>query len=131
MAKEMILFVDDDDVYLNFLVDKFRAIFGSKYLYEKVGTAEEAEDVISDELSTSGILPSLMVVDWMMPGKKGDQLIRDMNSLYPEIPLVLHSGMLDNQMEKKLESQVALVCSIGKPWDGETHIDKIKAALQT
>lgn len=130
--KKTILFVDDDPVYLKQIADQFRDLFGaSEFRYEKANNADEAEEVIVDELSENGALPRLMIVDWLMPGKRGDELIELVSKLYPEIPLILHSALAQADIIHKIENMdVNFVCNLPKPWDGETHLDNIQQVIQ-
>lgn len=128
---KMILFVDDDRVYLKYLIHKFKEVLGNAYEYEKANSAEDAHEVISDEIATSGNLPALMLVDWMMPGKRGDKLLIEVNQLYPEISLILHSGLADEKTHEMIAQKSDILCSLRKPWDGKEHLDLIKKQLDS
>ena len=131
--KKTILFVDDDPVYLKQIADQFRELYGTKeFRFEKANNADEAEEVIVDELSDTGQLPVLMIVDWLMPGKRGDELIELVSKLYPEIPQILHSALAQEDIIEKIENlDVNFVCNLPKPWDGETYLEEISKTIGT
>lgn len=129
MRKKIILLVDDDPVALKMMTETFRNVFGTALQYERAATAEEAEETILEMLSLRGQLPSMIVTDWMMPGKRGDQFLREIHDNYPEIPLVLCSGLANDETVSHIREQCTLLCSLPKPWDGRAEMDKIYKVL--
>ncbi len=130
MSKKKVLFVDDDPVALSLVMDEFKNRFGTEgFKYEKAGDAIEAEEIIVDDLTKSGELPAMIVCDWMMPEKRGDDFLREVHKLYPQIKLVLHSGLADKTTESVIRRDAELLCSLPKPWDGVLHADTLKEAL--
>jgi CheY-like chemotaxis protein len=129
MRKKIILLVDDDPVALKMITETFRNVFGNALQYERASTAEEAEETILELLTLRGQLPSMIVTDWMMPGKRGDQFLREVHENYPEIPLVLCSGLANDETVQHIQNQSALLCSLPKPWDGRAEIGKIFQVL--
>lgn len=127
--KKTILFIDDDIIALRMISDRFKDVFGSSMRYEKASNAEEADQIILAELAERGHLPALIVCDWMLPGKRGDQFMIEIAQQYPEIPLILHSGVADQTLEAELTQKAALLCNLPKPWDGQHCLDKITAVL--
>lgn len=128
--KRTILVVDDDPVSQRMICDQLKAMFGRVFRYEKATNAAEAEQVILNEMTQRGELPALMICDWLMPDKRGDELMNEIAGQYPEIPLVLYSSHADFDLENELNASVSLLCRLPKPWDGETNADKIKTALE-
>jgi len=129
MKKKTILFVDDDPVSIKLIINEFKKVFGSSVHYEKAHDAKEAEEIILEYLSFKGQLPALIVSDWMMPGKRGDHFLKDVSDVYPEIPLILHSGLATTETVSRLQDEFDLLCFLPKPWDGKHNIDKIFQAL--
>lgn len=128
-TKKIILFVDDDPVALQLIVEEFKKRFGNKYRYEKAENALEASELMQEYYDESGILPILVVSDWMMPAKRGDDFLIETNQKYPNIQLVLHSGLADKSIQGYLEERCELLCVLNKPWDGEKDFDKINLIL--
>jgi CheY-like chemotaxis protein len=130
MSKKKVLFVDDDPVALSLVMEEFKNRFGTEnYVYEKAGDALEAEEIIVDDLTKGNNLPAMIVCDWMMPEKRGDDFLREVHKIYPQIKLVLHSGLADAATESVIRRDAELLCSIPKPWDGVQHADIISQAL--
>ena len=130
MKKKTVLFVDDDPVALRLVMDEFRSRFGDEaFKYEKAADAIEAEEIIVEDLTKGNELPTMIVCDWMMPEKRGDDFLREVHKLYPQIKLVLHSGLADKTTESVIRRDAELVCSLPKPWDGVQHADALQAAL--
>lgn len=127
--KKTILFVDDDPIAMGLLIEEFKKVFGSSVSYEKATTAEEAEEIILEELAIKGRLPSMIVSDWMMPGKRGDQFLKEIRKMYPEIKLVLHSGLADQALVDDLNEQADLLCALPKPWNGKQNVERIFQAI--
>ncbi|MCS7085885.1 MAG: response regulator [Bacteroidia bacterium] len=130
MSKKKVLFVDDDPVALRLVVDEFKSRFGTENVqYEMAADALEAEEIILDDVTRGNAPPTMIVCDWMMPQKRGDDFLREIHKLYPDIKLVLHSGLADETTESVIRRDAQLLCSIPKPWDGVRHADVIAAAL--
>lgn len=127
--KKSLLFIDDDPVALRLVVDTFRGLLGKAFNFLRASNAEEAEEVLMEELTQRGSLPTLIVCDWILPGKRGDHFLDEIGEQYPEIRLVLHSGLADAALEARLKSSCNLVCSLQKPWDGQQHRNLILEAL--
>lgn len=127
--KKFVLFVDDDPVALQLIVDAFKTHFGNDVKYEKASNPLEAEEILAEELQDSGELPALVVSDWMMPDKKGDVFLKELHSKYPELPLALCSGLADASTEAHIRKSCKLVCSLPKPWDGKLHFESIRKTI--
>lgn len=127
--RKTILFVDDDQVALRLIVETFKQMFENEFAFLLASDAEEAEELLMEELTYKGKLPSLIVCDWILPGKRGDHFLDEIAEVYPEIKLILHSGLSDPALEARLKDSCNLVCSLKKPWDGSQHKDLIIDSL--
>ncbi len=128
-SKKTILFVDDDPVAMKLVMEHFKRVFGSAMHYEKAANAAEAEEAIVELLHERGTLPALIVSDWMMPGKRGDQFLIEIGQNYPEIPLVLHSGLARQDTVDTIRKSCDLLCALPKPWDGKAEVEKLFKVL--
>ena len=129
LRNKTVLFVDDDPVAMKLIIENFKKVFGPSLKCEKASNAQEAEEAILELLTERGALPSLIVSDWMMPGKRGDQFLIEVNHNYPEIPLVLHSGLARQDTVDTIRTSCELLCALPKPWDGKAEVDKLFAVL--
>ncbi|MBX3072539.1 response regulator transcription factor [Candidatus Obscuribacterales bacterium] len=78
-----ILFVDDDENLLAMVEAFFKT---EKYTVETAKCVEDAEDILA--VSKFDIL----VVDWMMPGKSGLQLVQQIRSQRDRTPIIMLTG---------------------------------------
>jgi len=81
-----ILFVDDDENLLS-MIEAF--FVTEKYTVETAVCAEEAEDI----LAVSKF--DLIVVDWMMPGKTGLELVQQIRARRDRTPIIMLTGQTD------------------------------------
>jgi CheY-like chemotaxis protein len=127
--KKKVLLVDDDSLALGLLVEVFKQKYGSQVVIEKAMNADEADEYIQECLAEGRELPELIVSDWMMPGRRGDEFLRMVYARFPGIPLVLHSGVADEETVQHINKHTPLVASLRKPWDGRTSGAKIDEVL--
>src|SRR5256885_786661 len=85
MSKRSILVVDDDKNTRDYLA-AFLASFG--YSIECLGSGDEAIDRLA-----SGYSPSMILLDIMLPGKDGIEVLSNIKSIYPAIPIIILSGI--------------------------------------
>ncbi|MBF0539887.1 MAG: response regulator [Nitrospirae bacterium] len=117
---ETILIVDDEQVLREMTSDAVKA---SGY---NVFTAENGLDAIT-KLMEQKI--DLVVSDIKMPMMDGLKLAREMNSLYPQIPLILVTGFADVDTAVKALKQGAMDF-IPKPIEIDLLIETIKKNLE-
>lgn len=88
-----ILIIDDDADFNGLLRDIFEQ---SGYDVHTEQNPEKGFDTFK-QLSFD-----LVVTDQKMPGLTGDQLIRKMKEIHPEVPIIMVSGFLDNETIRSL-----------------------------
>lgn len=130
-TKPLLLFIDDDPIALDMIVKEFRSRLGEGLQYEKAQSAAEAHELIAEEQQYNGRLPAMVICDYMMPEKMGDQFLIELHSQYPQIPLVLHSGLADSSTVNYINQNCKLLASLPKPWDGESQLDTIQSGLRS
>jgi CheY-like chemotaxis protein len=80
-------------------------------------TVREASDGADGLQALARNRPDLMLVDYLMPGMNGAELIAEARRLYPGMPILLATGYADMaQVEKVIGRQAVLA----KPFDLET-----------
>lgn len=127
--KDSILFVDDDEISLIQIVSRFREIFGDRFEYIKAENAEDALKYIKEDFQQKNTLPRLVVIDWVMPGKLGNQLIEEINKAYPDLPVILHSGFVDPETAEIFKEKCNYITWLSKPWNGKKDLDIIEKAV--
>ncbi len=128
--KPLLLFIDDDPIALDLIVKEFRSRLGDGLQYEKAQSAAEAHELIAEEIRDNGRLPAMVICDYMMPEKMGDQFLIELHEQYPQIPLVLHSGLADASTVNYIKQNCKLLASLPKPWDGVSQLDTIQDGLR-
>lgn len=118
MTKKAIVCVDDEVIILESLGEQIENIFGDEFIYESAENAEEGMEVI-DELYTEQIDVLIIVSDWLMPGKKGDEFLIEVHKKYPKIVTVLLTGQADKSAIENAVKNAELYAIINKPWTAE------------
>jgi response regulator RpfG family c-di-GMP phosphodiesterase len=118
MAKKAIVCVDDESIILESLGEQIENIFGDEYIYELAENAEEGMEVI-DELVEEQVDVLIIVSDWLMPGKKGDEFLIDVHKKYPNIVKVMLTGQADESAIENAVKNAKLNAYISKPWTTE------------
>ncbi|OQY56271.1 MAG: response regulator [Candidatus Parabeggiatoa sp. nov. 2] len=129
MPKPIILCVDDEKVILERLRRELRTEFGKAYSYEFAEDAEEAMELI-EELEEENEEIIVIVSDWLMPGKKGDEFLIDVHNRYPNIVKIMLTGQADDEAVERAEKQANLHYCLRKPWSHETLVETIKSGLE-
>lgn len=80
---ETILIVDDEQIVRRFHLD----CLSSRYRCFEADSAERALEILEDEDI------SLVITDWVMPGMSGTALLRRVVSDFPNIPVVMVTGV--------------------------------------
>jgi CheY-like chemotaxis protein len=129
ISKErVILFVDDEILVLMALKSQVKKNFGNKFRYEIAADSEEAWDVIR-ELAEDGLHLLVIISDWLMPGVRGDEFLRQVHKEYPNVKKVIISGQGDEVAIEKLREDIDLFRYIRKPWTEKELIDAISEVL--
>ena len=71
----------------------------------------------------------VVVTDYVMPLLDGRELLRQINALYPDTPVILVSGNLPEHLATELGSQ-PFAC-IRKPYWNDILIELVRSAVQT
>lgn len=130
MSKPVILCVDDEFIILDALKDQLDAEFGSEYLIE---TSEEGADAVEycTELIEDGIDIPVVIVDYIMPGMKGDELLEKIHKISPDTLTILLTGQANLEGVTRAINMASLYRYISKPWDQEDLILTVKEAVKS
>jgi CheY-like chemotaxis protein len=126
MSKDVLLAVDDEFIILFSIKEELVYHFGDRFIYETAGDGGEALEVIQEERSKGNRI-GLVIMDWLMPAMKGDELAAKIDELDPSIPFILISGQLDETVMEKLKSYSGFRGLIPKPWDTHQILSVIEA----
>jgi excisionase family DNA binding protein len=117
----VVLIVDDDDrlreyVRVNLEMDG----------YEVREAANAADGLTAVEEES----PDLILLDVMMPGMDGWEMLRRVQERHGSVPVIMFSGKVDERSAEEAESRGARAF-IGKPFDPQQLIDTTKQLLRT
>ena len=114
-----ILVVDDDAVIRDTLCE----LLASDHHCQPVSTAEEA----LRELQTQSF--DVVLTDISMPGLNGRHLLQRVLSLYPELPVIIISGLSDQDQAQSLISAGAFDYLL-KPFRLEVVEESVRRAVE-
>jgi len=130
MAKPVILCVDDEKFILERLRRQLRDKFGKVYSYEVAESAEEAMEVI-EELAEDNENILVIISDWLMPDKKGDEFLMEVHERYPNIVKIMLTGQADDDAIERAKKHANIQGCLHKPWQEEELFKVIEAGLET
>jgi two-component system, NtrC family, response regulator AtoC len=121
MSKQSILVVDDDKNIRDYLAAFLSA---SGYAVECLGSGDEAIERLS-----VGYSPSMMLLDVMLPGKDGIEVLATVKAIHPKIPIVILSGI--GQIKTVVEAmKMGASDYLTKPFEQEALELAIENALE-
>src|SRR5690606_8123584 len=91
-----ILIVDDDKEFNALLTDVFQQ---ADYVVETCDSVERAEAKAADQTF------DLVVTDYRMPGRSGLELVDTLRAKAPDMPIIMVSGFLENNVIRDLISR--------------------------
>ena len=124
-----ILMVDDEPIILISLRQELRKNLGSNFDYLTATDGETGLELIH-ELQNEGRKVILVVSDWLMPGMRGDELIRKVRKAPPAIRTILLSGMADDSTVSALLQDGTLDAYIQKPWSNQELLETCRKLIQ-
>jgi len=120
--------VDDESIILDSLGEQIENLFGNEFMYEYAENAEEGMEVL-EELTDEGISVMVIVSDWLMPGKKGDEFLIEVHKKFPNIVKVMLTGQADESAIDNARKNANLFAYIHKPWTAEQLEKVIKSGI--
>lgn len=94
MEKTKILIVDDS----SFARKRLKLMF-EQAGHEVVGSAEDDEQAMS---MYNALQPDLVTLDYLMVGKSGEEILKDIIQLDPAAKVIVISGSGDNTIEQRV-----------------------------
>lgn len=127
--KKAIVCVDDEHIILESLGEQIETMFGDEFIYEFAENADEGMEVL-EELTEQNIDVLVIVSDWLMPGKKGDEFLIEVHKKFPRIVKIMLTGQADESAVENARRNAALNAYISKPWTKEQLEQVIKKGLE-
>jgi signal transduction histidine kinase len=116
MSKPTILCVDDEKIVLDSLKEQLKREFGRDYYLETAGSGEEALEILEELFDTETEVP-LVISDQIMPGMKGNELLRQIHGRSSRTIKILLTGQADAAAVGSAVNEARLYRYITKPWD--------------
>jgi excisionase family DNA binding protein len=112
----LVLVVDDDDRLREFMRVSLEL---EGYTVREASSGEEALEALEDQA------PDLVLLDVVMPGIDGWQMLQRMQERHGSIPVIMFSGQVDAKMAGETEERGAQGF-LGKPFDPQQLIERAK-----
>jgi excisionase family DNA binding protein len=112
----LVLVVDDDERLREYMRVNLEM---EGYSVREAAGAEEALEAIEDQA------PELVLLDVVMPGVDGWQMLQRMQERYGSIPVIMFSGQVDEGSASDAERRGARGF-VGKPFDPQQLIERAK-----
>ena len=116
MSKPVILCVDDEKMILMSLKEQLKRHFGHAWSIETVESGEEALELLH-EFAAEQIECPIVIVDQIMPGMKGDELLITIHQLLPRTLKILLTGQANADAVGNAVNYAKLYRYIAKPWE--------------
>jgi signal transduction histidine kinase len=130
MSKPVILCVDDENIITDALKDQLQRKFGSKFDIETSDSGEDALEFISELVEDSIDVP-IVIADYIMPGMKGDELLKEAHDKSPETLNILLTGQANIEGVTNAINFANLYRYIAKPWDQDDLEMTVKEATKS
>lgn len=130
MKKQFILCVDDERFVLNSLKDQLKSKVGDHFNIEVAENGEEALSILNELLDEGSEVP-LIISDYIMPGMKGDELLKKIHELHPSAIKILLTGQATLDGIKNIINQANLYRYISKPWEREDLVLAVNEAVKS
>jgi excisionase family DNA binding protein len=112
----LVLVVDDDDRLREFMRVNLEL---EGYTVREASSGEEALEALEDQA------PALVLLDVVMPGIDGWQMLQRMQERHGSIPVIMFSGQVDSTVASDAEERGARGF-VGKPFDPQQLIERAK-----
>ncbi len=116
IKKPAIVCVDDEKIVLDSLRKELRTAFQNDVLVDIAESGEEALELILEHHHDGREVP-IIISDYIMPGMKGDDLLREVKKIFPNIYSILLTGQATTEGVGNAVNWGGLYRYISKPWD--------------
>ncbi len=130
MNQQVIICVDDETTVLRSLKAELQEAVGNDYIIEIAEGGEEALELIEELLEDGDEIP-LIISDHIMPGMKGDELLKQAHLISPKTIKVMLTGQADVEAIARAINSANLYRYITKPWQAEDLKLTVKEALNS
>lgn len=115
MSDFTILCVDDEKTITYSLKCQLNKFLGEAVSIETAEDGEEALEILDELIKENKCVP-IIISDYLMPGIKGDELLKKIHEMHPKIYKILLSGQAPLNSVLNAMNNANLYKYIGKPW---------------
>jgi two-component system, sensor histidine kinase and response regulator len=130
MSKPVVICVDDEPMVLESLKIDLKRVLGEACLIETAESGEEALELIEEFQQSGEYEVALVLADYIMPGLRGDDLLKQIHQRSPQTLNVMISGQADLDAVSEALQNASLYRYIPKPWTSEELKHTIAEAIQ-
>jgi signal transduction histidine kinase len=116
MEKFAIICIDDEKTILDSLRIELEQVLGDRCLIEVAESGQEALEVLAELLEDDYEI-AVAISDYIMPGIKGDELIKQIHSISPKTINIMLTGQANAEAIGNALNQGGLNRYIAKPWN--------------
>jgi len=129
MKNPVILCIDDESVVLDALMEQLEQKIGHVYDIETAESGKEAIELLK-EFINEGVDVPIALVDYLMPGMPGDEVMKQIHLKSPDTLTILLSGHAGNEEMARTINRGNLYRYIAKPWNKEQLFLIINEAIK-
>jgi two-component system sensor histidine kinase/response regulator len=129
MAEAIIVCVDDQRMVIRSLKRELRSALGNMYIIETAESGKETLDLFTKLLADQYEIP-VIIADYIMPGMKGDELLRRIHAIAPKTLKILLTGQANMEAVINAVNYANLYRYIAKPWETTDLILTVKEAIR-
>ncbi len=126
--KYVVLFIDDEETVLDTIKMQLQGV-GSSIQIETALSGKEAFDLVA-WLELDGSVLAMIVCDYLMPGKKGDRVLKGFQKSHPTAVKILLTGQSVFKGVTNCINHAQLYRFIAKPWNTSDLKLTIKEGLK-
>ena len=127
--KPIILCVDDEPMILMSMKAVLQKTFSARFDCETADDGETALAMIAEFIADE--TPVILIVsDWLMPGIRGDEMLRQVRTRWPGIAAIMVTGQADPQTVQQVMGQGLAREIISKPWSADALIAAVERACE-
>jgi two-component system, sensor histidine kinase and response regulator len=130
MSKPVILCIDDESIILDALKDELQRKFSTEYDIETSESGDDAIEFILELLDEKTDIP-IVIADYIMPGMKGDELLKKIHETSPSTLNILLTGQANIEGVTNAVNYASLYRYISKPWSEDDLELTVKEALKS
>jgi len=129
MNELAIICVDDEPAILDSLEIEIKNVVDQSYIIEMAENGEEALEIY-EELVENGTEIALVISDYIMPGIKGDELLKRVHTKSPKTITIMLTGQADIEAVGNAIKYANLYRYLAKPWQTEDFKLTVTEALR-